>query len=453
MHTLRRHPRQWSVVAWLFVTGVTTIVGLFTYLVLQGPINKSASSQILIGNDISREFDIQYPVLHVPEVDTFVKTFASQQTESFLAKIKDRSYDSGNKLIIHYSIPHHGEKLLSIVFSVTEEIVGSPPTTVQYRQVFDVASGKKLTLSDLFRDDIDPRSVLADIFYDYFSQQPGILPREQLGLLDFTFAAVEDLIVYEDSLLLFFNPHSLGAKQDSQSVLLQKPVVASLLKNAYSGKDTGRKLDTPPENVAYAINDLPQRHIPNANGGKRIALTFDDGPSPHTKRLLDILGRYRSRGTFYVLGHLAQPYAGDLQRMVQGGHEIGNHTWMHANLTQITSAEFDWQVAGTQHAIQQATGGYTPRTIRPPYGATNGSVTGRAAQLGLKEVLWNVDTNDWQARDGQLIYDRIMGGAADGRVILLHDIYGSSVDGAIRAVPELLAQGYQLVTVSELYGY
>jgi peptidoglycan/xylan/chitin deacetylase (PgdA/CDA1 family) len=72
---------------------------------------------------------------------------------------------------------------------------------------------------------------------------------------------------------------------------------------------------------------------------------------------------------------------------------------------------------------------------------------------GLAEVLWNVDSNDWQIRDSQVIYDRIMGAAADGRVILLHDIYGSSVDGAIRAIPVLLAQGYQLVTVSELYGY
>jgi len=456
MHTLRRHLREWSFTTWLLVVGGIGVAAMLVVLGVQPSIERAPSAaQVTAANDLTQSFDIQYPVLHLEGIDPQLKSFAEQQTTQFTEKIKDRQYDSRNKLTVSYTIPHHGEKVLSVVFTTTEETIDTKPITTHSHQVFDIASGKKLAVDDLFREDADPRGVLANIFYDYFrsNEAAKLTPQQQLKLLQFTVKDVKDFLVFEDSLLLFINPNDLARKGDARGVLIQKSVIPSILKSAYIEKDVGLKLDTAPENVAYAINELPKRSSPNAGSGKRIALTFDDGPGVHTGRLLDTLVLYRSHATFYVLGHLAQAYAGELQRMVRDGHEIGNHTWLHTDLTAIGGAEFSHQVGDTQRAIQQATGGYVPRTLRPPYGATNDSVAAQAGTYGLQLALWTVDTYDWQAKNSQLIYDRIMGGAADGRVILLHDIHGTSVDAAIRAIPDLIAQGYQLVTVSELYGY
>lgn len=456
MHALRRHPREWPLVTWFLVIGGLTIAVFLVILGVQSPAQRLPSTvQMTAANDLTRSFDIQYPLLHLDGIDVQLKSFVEKQTTAFTEKIKDRQYDPRNKLTVSYTIPHHGEKTLNVVFTTTEETIDAEPITTQSRQVFDIASGKKLAVDDLFREDADPRGVLANIFYDYFrsNETAKLTPQQQLKLLQLNLADIHDFLVYEDSLLLFLNPAELSSKENSQSILIQKSVIPSTLKSAYAEKDTGPKLDTMPEDIAYTISELPKRTSPNAGSGKRLALTFDDGPSVHTGRLMDTLALYRSHATFYVLGHLAQAYVGELQRMVRDGHEIGNHTWLHADLTTINGAEFDHQIGDTQRAIQQATGGYVPRTLRPPYGATNASVTAQLGVYGLQPVLWNVDTNDWQTKDSQIIYDRIMGSAADGRVILLHDIYGTSVDAAIRAIPELIAQGYQLVTVSELYGY
>lgn len=455
MHALRRHPREWSFTTWFLIAGGLLIAGLLVVLGVQPPTERQPSrAQLLAANDLTQSFDIQYPVLHLEDIDAQLKSFAEQQTTKFTDKIKGVQYDPRNKLTISYTIPHHGEQLLSVIFTIKEERVDESPVTTYSRQVFDIASGKKLTIQDLFRGDAYPQGVLANIFYDYFhaNKAAKLTPQQQVKLLKFAFKDVRDFLAYEDSLVLFFNPKDLSAKNDARGILVQKKVIPSILKSAYMGKDTGRKLDTDAKDVSYAVSEVPKRAPLNAGSGKRLALTFDDGPSVHTGRLLDTLALYRSQATFYVLGHLAQPYAGELQRMVQNGHEIGNHTWLHADLTLLDAAAFEHQVGDTQRAIQQATGGYVPRTLRPPYGAMSSVVADRVGAYGLHTILWTVDTNDWQVKDSQLVYDRIMGGAADGRVILLHDIYGSSVDAAVRAIPDLIAQGYQLVTVSELYG-
>jgi peptidoglycan/xylan/chitin deacetylase (PgdA/CDA1 family) len=438
----------------LLVSGLM-VVGICAHLTVRGSDKRPVptSGQVVRHDDLTSSFDINYPVLHLEKIDRALHAFAEKQTDQFVAKIKDSQFDPGNKLTLRFEVPHYGEQTFSVIFNKTENIVGKPAVSSRHMLTFDVKYGKQLAVGDLFREDGNAQGVLASIFYDYFrqSEKAALTPQEQLRLLDFTMGDVRDFLVFEDTLVMYINPKGLANKKKAQAVSMDKSVVASVLKDVYRGTDTGRKLDIPVES-AYAITKLPPRAAPNT-GGKRIALTFDDGPSAHTPRLLDVLAKYRSRATFYVLGHSVHGHAGSIQRIVNDGSEIGNHTWNHPNLTLLSGGQLDQQIGDTQRAIQQVTGGYTPRTIRPPYGETNGVVNAHMTSYGLAEVLWNVDSNDWQIRDSQVIYDRIMGAAADGRVILLHDIYGSSVDGAIRAIPVLLAQGYQLVTVSELYGY
>lgn len=453
LHTLRRHPREWSPTAWFIVVGGLLLGGVLVALGVQPPgVLSPSNAQLVAEPDISQNLDVNYPILHIENIDAQLKAFAEKQTDKFTRTIKDKRSDPRNKLTLSYTIPHFGEETISVVFTATKEMIDKKPVMTHYRLVFDVASGKKLAFGDLFNDTNGVRQVLADILYDYFSvnQEMHLSSAQQIDLLNFELSDVRDFLVYEDSIVLYCNPANLAKKAASKSVQIQKTVIHPLLKDSYSQNDVGRKLDALPEGVDFAIAALPARHTPNANSGKKIALTFDDGPSEYTPQLLDALARYRSKATFYVLGHLAQPYAGHLQRMVKEGHEIGNHTWLHPNLTLLNGEQIDQQVGDTQRAIQQATGGYTPRTLRPPYGAVDAEVVEKARANELEIVMWNVDPNDWQVKDSQTIHDHIMSAVASGQVILLHDIYGSSVDAAIRIIPELLKQGYQLVTVSDL---
>jgi peptidoglycan/xylan/chitin deacetylase (PgdA/CDA1 family) len=452
---MHHQPHKWSLATLMLLASGLMVVGICVYLVVRDSAERPVTSgQIVRHNDLMSSSDINYPVLHREKIDTALRAFAKKQTDQFVTKIKDRQYDPLNKLTLKFEVSHHGDQTLSVIFSKTEKIVDKSETSSRYMLTFDVKSEARLAVRDLFREDIEAQKVLANIFYDYFrqSEKAKLTPQQQLRLLDFTLDDVRDFLLFEDTIVLHVNPKDLTNKKKAQAVSINKNVVASVLKDAYRTTDAGRKPETPTK-PTYAITSLPSRATPNAGSGGRIALTFDDGPSPHTARLLDILAKYRSRATFYVLGHSVHGHAGIIQRIVNDGSEVGNHTWNHPNLTLLSPGEIDQQIGDTQRAIQQVTDGYTPRTVRPPYGATNDAVSAQVGTYGLAEVLWSVDPNDWQTRDSQLIYDRIMGGAADGRVILLHDIYGSSVDGAIRAIPDLLAQGYQLVTVSELYGY
>ncbi|WP_084960118.1 polysaccharide deacetylase family protein [Thermoactinospora rubra] len=182
-----------------------------------------------------------------------------------------------------------------------------------------------------------------------------------------------------------------------------------------------------------------------------VALTFDDGPGKHTGRLLDLLREHGVRATFFVLGEkAAEDRHGTLRRMVDDGHELGNHTWTHRQLTTLSSAGIRNELRRTQRLVEHLTG-VRMRMMRPPFGATGRRVAAESRREGLAQVLWDVDTVDWRDRVPSVVARRA-GRARAGSVVLLHDIHRSTVE----AMPELLSRlshkGYAFVTVSELYG-
>ena len=192
---------------------------------------------------------------------------------------------------------------------------------------------------------------------------------------------------------------------------------------------------------------------PPANG-PRIALTFDDGPSIHTQALLDALYERGVPATFFVLGQRVAARPDLAQRIVAEGHEIGNHSFSHLHLTQVGTATIRNELLQTRRVIEQATGVQTT-LFRPPYGSHNATVRTVAAEFGYPLILWSVDTRDWERRDVNAILRHFFhpNGQArvqDGDVILMHDIFPTTVEAAIIAVDRLLEQGFVFVTTSEL---
>ncbi|MDY5973334.1 polysaccharide deacetylase family protein [Streptococcus hyovaginalis] len=188
----------------------------------------------------------------------------------------------------------------------------------------------------------------------------------------------------------------------------------------------------------------------NKENLKRVALTFDDGPSPvTTPKVLDILAKYHAKATFFSIGSKVEDQAQLVKRMVADGHEIGNHTWSHPNLTHLSEAAVRQELTLTNEAIKKVTGSL-PHLMRPPFGSTNATVK---AVSEMTEVLWTVDTLDWQSRSSTAILDHVKAQLKPGGIILMHDIHQSSVDALPAVLDYLQSQGYEVVTVSELNGY
>ena len=149
-----------------------------------------------------------------------------------------------------------------------------------------------------------------------------------------------------------------------------------------------------------------------------VYLTFDDGPHPtQTPEVLDILGRYGARATFFVVGYLVEAYPELMRRITVEGHTVANHTWGHENLTGLSRASFDRTISRTQEAL----GDQATPCLRPPYGATNSSIREWAGDHGLEVIMWTVSANDWLGLAAEAIADRIVGGVTDGSIVLMHD--------------------------------
>lgn len=183
-----------------------------------------------------------------------------------------------------------------------------------------------------------------------------------------------------------------------------------------------------------------------------IALTFDDGPSASTPRILDSLEANGGRATFYMVGNRMAGCPDTVRRMVSLGCEAGCHTWGHTYLTKM-SADGISQDLARFNAELESIAGVRCRTMRPPGGYINSASKQALGACGMPAVMWSIDTLDWKTRNAQSTIDCVLSQVRDGDIILMHDLYGTSADAAVVLIPELISRGYQLVTVSELAEY
>lgn len=192
-----------------------------------------------------------------------------------------------------------------------------------------------------------------------------------------------------------------------------------------------------------------------AGGPPRVALTFDDGPDArYTAALLDIFAQHNARATFFVLGALVSGNRDIVKRMEQERHEIGIHTWWHADLTKLSNEAIANDLRRCQNALD-AVIDRPVRWVRPPYGSVNSRVRSVINQSGYQVAMWSVDPSDWRSPGSSVVASRVLGSVRDGSVVLLHDGGGNragTVAAMRRVVPELKARGYELVTLSELEG-
>ena len=199
------------------------------------------------------------------------------------------------------------------------------------------------------------------------------------------------------------------------------------------------------EEVSKPVKEEPKKPVVDPDK-PMIALTFDDGPSIYTDEILNILKANDARATFFVLGLRAAGYTEEIAKMEALHCEIGNHTYNHLNMTTLAPEQISMEIAMTNEAIRK-TVGYDAKLVRPPYGEINAVVM---ENISYPVALWSVDTTDWQLKDANAVAQHILSTVQDGDVVLLHDIYSTTLEAMRIIIPELKARGYQLVTFSEM---
>jgi len=177
-----------------------------------------------------------------------------------------------------------------------------------------------------------------------------------------------------------------------------------------------------------------------------VALTLDDGPGSHAMELLDFFDSRNVKVTFFLIGSDVSNYPESVQRMVDEGHEIGNHAYSHKQLTAIKKAKALKDIEKGAKAIEKVAG-VPPTVFRPPYGD---STEAQRIAAGMPTVLWNIDTLDWKYRDSDRVANEIINGAKDGNIILVHEIYKTSVEGVKKAIDKLIPKGVRFVTATTL---
>lgn len=186
-----------------------------------------------------------------------------------------------------------------------------------------------------------------------------------------------------------------------------------------------------------------------ANNTKLIALTFDDGPSAtHTPPLLDELAKRNVKVSFFLVGNRVEKFPEIVKRAFDEGHQLGNHTYSHPFLTKLNNSAIKKEISSTSALISDITG-QGSFFVRPPYGSLNRSAK---QTIGQPLIIWSVDPCNGRMNVNEYVMKQnLVSAARDGSIIILHDTSRKDVSVALYAIDELLNQGYEFVTLNELF--
>lgn len=180
---------------------------------------------------------------------------------------------------------------------------------------------------------------------------------------------------------------------------------------------------------------------------KLVAFTFDDGPSKYTLDIANILEEYNASATFFEVGYNIKAHPEITKELSERGFEIANHTTDHSKLTKLTEAKYLSKINDNNAIFKELTGKDMPY-LRPPYGSYNDKIK---ASAGVPIVTWSLDTRDWESRNKDKVIEMVINNIKEGDIILFHDLYESTRNAVKELMPLLKEQGYQAVSVGELF--
>ena len=369
---------------------------------------------------------VHYPNLANESVEKLLKTYA----EKLLIKVKEDISKEKEPLEyynIDFKYTEFNEHLLSVYYDYNQE-----------PSLYDLSNFDS-------EDDVEVAQYFDDYLKNYVNYHIRALAKQTdnkdyAHTIDFAEKTYNNDILYNATIY----DNTIFVKTNDANLENFK---FHLPLNEYSSHIA---LDLGVTQVFDSVNVIPPRYVDPDR--PMVAFTFDDGPyEPTTSQIVEEARKLDGAVTFFQLGD--RVFDSNQQEVItdiiEGGNEIGSHSVSHANLTKVSDKLLEYEMNAVQDYLRENFN-YKVKLFRPPYGAYNDKVENFTR---YEIAMWTVDTEDWKYRDAQTVYNNIMRDAKDKSVILLHDIYQSSVDGAILAMNELKKQGYQLVTMSELLQY
>ena len=408
---------------------------------LNTPVREYGESTAYIQMEEDLVVRILYPESDITVLNKALNTWVTETVEEYQAECRDCHIigDCG-ELTAEYESHMVSDRWVSIKISgIFDKPFLAHPIDIIATFHADLSTGELITLDDLLVS--DKRSALENMVASAAGVDTEIIDANFLKHWVLTSEGLEITLERGDYLPMSDGTKVLLYPYENLEGILAVPKEALPMQTP-----SPEPIETPPADNISQQEPHPQPLDPTQ---PMIALTFDDGPGKHTSRLLDIFSTHGGRGTFFVIGNILESRADVLNRMVSEGHEIGGHSWDHRQLTKLSTTDLNKQLVGTRGKIHELTGVDAP-LLRPPYGSFNSQVQNMCKDQGIVIVNWSLDTLDWKYKDADRLYHTILDEVQDGDIVLCHDLHGSTVDAMEKVIPELIARGYQLVTVSEL---
>ncbi|WP_228548254.1 polysaccharide deacetylase family protein [Sporosarcina obsidiansis] len=382
-------------------------------------------------NDLNTPFAIQYPQSEYTDFNNRIVEYISQWKARYLKTNSSKNSTTSKELNISFETLQHKSGIYSFVMFTTLSMSANDSQSEIRTFHIQPETGKGITMAELVGRDVEKLKRTAKVVRDHIYQNPEF----------------KDILLAEN----VWKPTEPLWRNYRNFALTDKSIIFYYDAGVFTKKQAGPAVvEVPLEKLNPFLAKEFQVKVTQKPAGKKVALTFDDGPDPKsTVRILKTLKKYDAKATFFMLGSRVEYYPEIAQQVAEAGHELGNHSWNHPSLTKLPDKKLYDEVQGTTDIVKQVTG--QPATVfRPPYGAVNDRVR---AITNLPVVMWDVDTLDWKHHNPQKLLAKVKAHTRNGSIILMHDIHKSTADGLDAVLAYLQSQGYSFVTVSELENY
>lgn len=386
---------------------------------------------------------VSQPYTSNKEINEPIEELIDQSRNDFMAEVREAEpMLKANNFSAHLNIQTTTTKLADKFYSLELEAYkiagGANGSTNVQPFVIDLNTNEQLTTADILKIDTESVATIQELVHEEIQKDSEVSDFIFEDLFEKALENPTDwkLSVSPEAIIFHFNQGQIAA------------AAAGVI-----------KLEIPMEKILYELNpvfaekigiEIPEKPTVLDPAGKYIALTFDDGPHADlTPRILDILSQHNAKATFYMLGSQVDYYPSIAKQVLDEGHEIGDHTMSHKDLTRLAQPQIREEIQSSSNNILEATGSL-PTSLRPPYGAFNDSVGTITRELELPVIMWSVDSLDWKSRNAQAINHEIMTTVHPGAIVLMHDIHATTADALPQVLTNLENEGYEFVTVSQL---
>lgn len=372
-------------------------------------------------------------------VAIFYPEFESEELNQKINEVKEEikaelAIQPDEEVKVDYTLKNINDTYISVLFDVTNN---QNSDVIYYSRLFDAKTFEDIPLDNLF-DQALLRKVSSKLRTQLKKMESMANTAYTLDFYEATSSSAEHFdtfLLTEERIDFVFSSNTYG-NHPSLILSFDLSSVASSIALDLNGVEN--------RDGVLEFND---RYVdPNR---PMIAITFDDGPvKKYMPRLIEAFEHYGQAATFFMVGNRIPGNEALIRELVINGNEASSHSYSHPNLNKLSGEKLDFELNETARLISEATYGcYTMKTYRAPYGNSNDQVK---AASNYPFIHWSIDTLDWKTRDTQSNIDAIMNHVEDGDIILMHELYETSVEAVETVIPLLIEQGYQLVTVSEM---